>query len=237
MTDPRETTAADIVHPTKQHFVYAKLRAEILNCVLKPGTRLRIDELAIRFGVSIIPVREALRMLQSEGLVVNVPHVGAAVSPLEVSAIIESLAIMEGLEIVSTRAVGESASAEDLASLDAQVAAMDAALTKDRAQDWAQLNRQFHLEIARMAGMPLLQDMLARAFDRWERVWHYYFEGVATRRIAQAQAEHREMIRQMKARDLVALEETIRRHNRAPLAAYLAQYEAAVPGQPGTGDR
>ena len=73
--------------------------------------------------------------------------------------------------------------------------------------------------------MPLLQDMLVRAFDRWERVWRFHFEGVATRRIARAQAEHHDMVRHLGARDLSALEDTVRRHNRAALEAYLAQHD------------
>jgi DNA-binding GntR family transcriptional regulator len=214
-----------IVHPTKQHFVYARLRADIISCQLAPGTKLRIDELAERFDVSIIPVREALKVLQTEGLVVNVPHVGAAVSPIEANAITEALTIMEGLEIVSARAAAETATEADLAELDSRVGAMDTALAEERADDWVVQNRLFHLAIARIAAMPLLQDMLARAFDRWERVWRFYFEGVATRRILFAQAEHHDMMRQLRVRDLPALEDTFRRHNRAALAAYLAEHE------------
>ena len=74
--------------------------------------------------------------------------------------------------------------------------------------------------------MPLLRDMLMRAFDRWERVWHYHFQGVLARRVSQAQAEHHDMLRQIRARDYPALEETIRTHNRAALAAYTAHHAA-----------
>jgi DNA-binding GntR family transcriptional regulator len=218
-------TRDEVIHPTKQHFVYAKLRAEIISCQLAPGSRLRIDELASRFDVSIIPVREALKVLQSEGLVVTVPHVGAAVSPIETNAITEALTIMEGLEIVSARAAAATAIEADLSELDLRVATMDRALAEGRAGEWVAQNRQFHLAIARIADMPLLQDMLTRAFDRWERVWRYYFEGVATRRMLLAQAEHHAIMRHMRARDLASLENTVRRHNQAALAAYLAEHE------------
>lgn len=227
MSAPSDAPIRDAFqHPTKQHFVYAKLRDGIVTCVLKPGERLRIDELARRFEVSIIPVREALRVLQSEGLVINVPHVGTAVAPIDANAIAEALSIMEGLEMVSTRAAANRASERDLDDLSARVAAMEDALASGHAEHWALLNRQFHVSIARIAAMPLLQDMLTRAFDRWERVWHFYFHGVFARRIHQAQAEHHEMVRQLRARDLVALETTVREHNRAALAAYTAEHAA-----------
>ena len=69
-------------HLTKQQFVYTTLRESIIRCELSPGTRLVIDDLARQFKVSIIPVREALRLLQSEGLVLSVAHVGATVAPI-----------------------------------------------------------------------------------------------------------------------------------------------------------
>src|SRR6476660_2924774 len=56
-------------HLTKQQFVYTTLRNSIIRCELAPASRLVIDDIAHRLRVSIIPVREALRLLQSEGLV------------------------------------------------------------------------------------------------------------------------------------------------------------------------
>ena len=69
-------------HRTKQEFVCQTLRQAILSCELRPGERLVIDDLARRLLVSIIPVREALQVLQAEGLVLTVPHVGATFQPI-----------------------------------------------------------------------------------------------------------------------------------------------------------
>ena len=69
-------TLAAAPHRTKQEFVYRTLRDAILRCELQPGERLVIDDLARRLNVSIIPVREALQLLQAESLVQVVPHVG-----------------------------------------------------------------------------------------------------------------------------------------------------------------
>ena len=100
-------------HLTKQQFVYTTLRESIIRCELGPGTRLVIDDLARQFKVSIIPVREALRLLQSEGLVLSVAHVGATVAPIARASVVEVFTLLEGLEVVAARIAAERATAAD----------------------------------------------------------------------------------------------------------------------------
>jgi DNA-binding GntR family transcriptional regulator len=206
--------------------VYSTLRDAIIACELRPGERLVIDELARRLDISIIPVREALLLLESEGLVVSVAHVGATVAPISRQSILEVFTILEGLETVSARAAAISGTEEDFAALDSLVAAMDGALEQGRQSAWAELNSQFHLAISRMSGMPMLHEMLQRALDHWDRVRRFFFKDVFTRRARLAQREHHEMLRLMRARDLDALEHAMRTHNRGALAAYTAHLEA-----------
>jgi DNA-binding GntR family transcriptional regulator len=209
-------------HLTKQQLVYATLRESIIRCDLAPGTRLVIDELARQFKVSIIPVREALRLLQSEGLVISVAHVGATVAPISHASVVEVFTLLEGLEVVATRAAAERATPEDLAELTGFVAEMDRALEAGSPLHWAEINTRFHLAIARMTAMPILQDMMQRVVDYWDRVRRFYFRDVLIHRIKLAQAEHHAMLEQMEARSFTALEQTVREHNRGALAAYTA---------------
>jgi DNA-binding GntR family transcriptional regulator len=208
------------VHLTKQQYAYRTLRDGILKGDLAPGTRLVIDDLARRFEISIIPVREALRLLQSEGLVVSVAHVGATVAPISRESVTEVFTVLEGLEVVATRSAAERATPQDLDRLAAIVGEMDQALDADAPQLWAELNTRFHLAISALTGMPMLQEMMQRAFDHWDRVRRHYFKGVLVRRARRAQAEHHQMLDQIRARDLAGLENTIRQHNQAALAAY-----------------
>jgi len=67
---------------TKQEYVYQALRGAILRGELAPGQRLVIDQIGRRLQVSAIPIREALQLLQSEGLVLSAPHVGSTVAPI-----------------------------------------------------------------------------------------------------------------------------------------------------------
>jgi DNA-binding GntR family transcriptional regulator len=218
---------------TKQQFVYETLRASIVRCELGPGERLVIDELARRLQVSIVPVREALRLLESEGLVISVAHVGATVAPISRESIAEVFTVLEGLEAVSTRAVARRAQATDFTALDRLAVDMDRALAEGRPNEWAELNTRFHLAIGRLCGMPMLEQMLQRALDHWERVRRHFFNGVLSHRASEAQREHHQLLSQMKAGDLAGLERTIRDHNQGALAAYAAYLDASEVDHPG----
>ena len=184
-----------------------------------------IDEPARQLEVSAIPVREALQLLQSEGLVQSVPHVGATVATISHESIREVFTVLEGLEIVATRGAAERAQPEDIEALTGIVEGMDRALAEGVHEQWADLNTRFHLTISRLSAMPMLQEMLARALDHWDRVRRYYFSGVLVHRAEQAQEEHHALLAAIKTRDLARLEDTIRQHNRGALAAYTAYLE------------
>lgn len=215
-------------HLTKQQFVYSTLRESILRCELAPGTRLVIDDLARQFRVSIIPVREALRLLQSEGLVVSIAHVGATVAPISHASVVEVFTLLEGLEVVASRAAAQQATEADLATLRELVAEMDRAIDAGSPQRWAEINTRFHLAICRTAGMPILLEMMQRAVDYWDRVRRYYFKDVLIHRTRQAQAEHHAIVTHLEARDLPRLEQTVREHNQAALASYTAHLEGTL---------
>jgi DNA-binding GntR family transcriptional regulator len=222
-------------HLTKQQYVYEMVRHAILRCEYAPGTRLVIDDLARRFDVSIIPVREALRLLESEGLIANVPHVGPAVAPVSRASVVETFTILDGLEVVSTRAAARSSAApRRFQDLDRLVHEMDRALADGKPGAWGDLNSQFHLAISRRCAMPMLEQMLQRALDHWDRVRRHFFRGVLLKRAAEAQREHHRIVSHIKSRDLKRLEHTIRTHNRRALAAYTA-YLDAHPDEDGTG--
>ena len=87
------------MHTTLQDRVTDALRAKILSGELAPGARLRQDELARTFNVSHIPVREALRNLDAEGLVNIQPHRGAVVMPLSALEIEEIVRLRQILEV------------------------------------------------------------------------------------------------------------------------------------------
>lgn len=205
---------------TKQELVYRSLRDAIMRCELAPGQRLVIDELARRLHVSAIPVREALHLLTSERLVVNVPHVGATVAPIAPESVHEVFTVMEGLEIVAAREAAAGLQGGQAGELEDLLRVMDEALRAEAYAEWSSLNSRFHVAISAMTGMALLRDMTERALGHWDRIRRHFFEGVLVRRAVTAQREHHELLSAMKAGQTAVIEEVVRRHNQGALRDY-----------------
>ena len=135
------------------HALRARVRARASS-----STTWRVSSRSASF-----PVREALRLLQSEGLVLSVAHVGATVAPISRESVVEVFTLLEGLEVVAARVAAERATAADFERSAAFVAEMDRALEAGSPLHWAEINTRFHLAISRLADMPILQDMMQRA--------------------------------------------------------------------------
>lgn len=132
--------------------VAARLRAEIMTGVLRPDTFIRLDETAARLGVSITPVREALRTLRGEGMVELEPHRGHRVVPLS-RADIEDIFWLQGTiarELAATVARRiTAAQIDELVELNAQLAASATAGDPDQI---AQCEFAFHRAFNRAGG-------------------------------------------------------------------------------------
>lgn len=125
--------------------VYERLREEIRNGVLKPGSRLTETELAQRLAISRTPVREAIRRLESEGLVDHQPRIGAVVRKLEYPEVMELYEMRTVLEATAARLAARAASPmelEDLVSINTEMAAADAPPKR-----LVELNRLFHARL------------------------------------------------------------------------------------------
>jgi DNA-binding GntR family transcriptional regulator len=99
---------------------------------------------------------------------------------------------------------------------------MDDLMTAGSYGAWGDLNRRFHLGISALTQLPMLQEMTARIFDRWDRVRRYYFTHVLVHRARQAQGEHRQILDAMRAKDLDRLQTLVRQHNQSALVAYMS---------------
>jgi DNA-binding GntR family transcriptional regulator len=108
--------------------VYRAVREDILHLVLIPGARLAFDELARRYGVSHTPVRQALRRLESEGLVVSSPRRGSRVAPLSFDELEEIQAIRLGVETMLARYGAAGCTSDTLVKMEGDFAAIDDAL-------------------------------------------------------------------------------------------------------------
>jgi DNA-binding GntR family transcriptional regulator len=211
-------------HRTKQEMAYQALRTSIMRCELQPGDRLIIDDISRQLGVSHIPVREALHQLQSDGLVINVPHAGATVALISPNDVSEVFSLMEGLERIALRVAAAKITPAELQELSQAVEAMDQAVAADDGEEWANRNSDFHRHIAHIADMTLLIDFTERTLDQWERVRRYY--NILSGRMTRAQQQHHEILEALETVDIEQLEYLATIHNREARDAYLAQNDA-----------
>lgn len=146
-------------HATAQDFVLQAVRDAILTSVFEPGARLRQEQLADMFGTSRIPVREALRALEYEGLVRSEPHRGFTVTSLDADDVDEVYELRMLLEGEAVRLAIPLLTDEDLTELDALFQAMAGSAEPD-----AQLaaRERFYLRLFAVAGRPRLLSLILR---------------------------------------------------------------------------
>lgn len=205
----------------KQDAVYAALRSDILAGELRPGERLRIDDITHELGVSHIPVREALKQLEADGYVTIEPYVGTTVAELEASWIHELFELKESLELISGRAACRRMSDDDLDEVRAVLERMDHLI--DDPEAWSAANVELHRLICARAGTKLAGQLLDRVLSQWDRLRRFFLQEVFAERVAEAQREHWAIFRALERRDAAELEAVILEHNRRALDAYASQ--------------
>ncbi len=146
-------------YSSKSDIVCAMLRELIISGELSPSEPLRQRELASRFGVSQTPVREALRRLESEGLVVNDPHRGATVTASRNGIVEDNSQIRAALEPLGARLAARAISPEQLAMLRHLNHEMTTLPDGDD-ERYGVLNREFHFTIYESASSPMLLSMM-----------------------------------------------------------------------------
>lgn len=157
-------TAGSGQHPD----VLADLRAAILAGDEPPGTPIPVDRVAAFFGVSQIPVREALKTLTGEGLVEHTPHVGYAVAKLTFAEFCELYEVRQALETSAlAAALRQAGPADDEAALAAHTALTEVIAAGDLRGYHAQ-SRRFHLALIAPAQMQRLVHMYEAAWNLTE---------------------------------------------------------------------
>lgn len=219
------TLSPKMAYKTKQEYVYQVLREAIMQCELIPYQKLIISEIAKQLGVSTIPVREALQLLQSEDLVNYNAHSGAIVSPITQASIVETFNIKEALESVATRNAVQQLTNEYAEDLRKQLAEMDEALISGKEKGWGPLNEKFHCTIVQVADMPVLKEMHSKIMDKWERIRRYFFSEVLSHRHHQSQEEHYAILKAMEEKDSEKAEKSTRLHNQNALKDYMAYFD------------
>lgn len=196
--------------------VYEKIRADILACVLAPGSRVFENDLAQRYNVSKSPVRDALLRLQEQGLIEVLPRKGYLIRPISIGDAHDLYEMRLLLEKSCIRRACEEASDEDLASLDKFRIVENGNLAH-----WVTYNRDFHRRIAELSGNARMAKMANEVIDQFDRLT---FVGVSNAPSPQSTqisgasekfvAEHCEIIDALQARDRSQVTSLINKHIR-----------------------
>jgi DNA-binding GntR family transcriptional regulator len=143
------------------------LREQILAGRLSPGSRLSQLSIAEQYGVSRIPVREALSALSSEGLVIMEPARGARVAALDAADVRDVYLLRERLEPMVVAAAIDRITDRHVTEAEVLVTSMDAAETSGT--EWLRLDRQFHTMWNGLVDMPRLIRMVEQLWDVAQR--------------------------------------------------------------------
>lgn len=205
---------------TMAETVADRLRKLIIDGQLPPGTTLRLAPLAQQLGVSIMPVREAFRLLESERLVVVTPRRGAVVAELSIDDIEETYAIRVALEGLAARHATDRLSAGDLADIGALFDEMGQAKEAGDLQAFIFADRAFHRRLYQSSGRDHLIHMIAELEGRSQRYAPYVYG--AWQPLDIALRAHRPLLDAIEAGDPALVEARTREHMSAAAARLLA---------------
>ncbi|MFB8241740.1 GntR family transcriptional regulator [Kitasatospora purpeofusca] len=184
---------------SKADLVYDSLRAAIAEGDLKPGERINMDELARNLGVSKIPVREAVKRLEADGLVVSRVHSGVTVAEVDAAEMRGVFLAREAIEGLVAGLAAERITDAQLAELESVQQQMRGRLGTGALQRLPELNSEFHRILAEAAGYRILAELTDQLLLTVRR--HRISAPVDPENWAQVVAEHDGIVTALRRRD------------------------------------
>ena len=207
----------EAIFKTKNEAIYDMLRKEILQARIKPGEKIVVSDLSKKIGVSEIPIREAVKKLESEGFLTVMPHVGITVSKLDPDEVVEFYLIRIELESLASRLATPHISQEDIEYLTKKNQEMKSALQRNDPEMLATLNKQFHLKIYAAAKRPHLYKLIADLWDKVSWIRSVFF--LAPQIALDSLKEHAEIIEAIRKKDGELVGKLMREQKRHSLKA------------------
>ncbi|RMF88935.1 MAG: GntR family transcriptional regulator [Nitrospinota bacterium] len=189
---------------------YHRIKQDIMQGKLLPGTLLSDALLARRMRISRTPVREALHLLQQEGLVEIIPGRGTFVKEISLQEVLEILQIRMVLESLAVKLAAERIEEKVLAELEEEFAQVEAALTENRKtpEELQAFGARLHEAILSACGNRTLTELINTLRERIYRAKRFAFDrvfvdvqGKYTNRLYQSIEEHRRILKALQARD------------------------------------
>lgn len=184
---------------TKTEVVYDFLKKNILNGRYQPGEKIVISVIARQLDVSDIPIREALKRLQTEGFLDITPHVGAKVVEIDQDEFEQITLIRAELEGLATRLSINYLSEKDFKELDRLNREGDVLVKNKSYRQLAELNKKFHFTIYQSLPHNVITKMISDLWDKARMQPHVFTYSVD--RCRQSQKEHKLVVKALKKGD------------------------------------
>ena len=191
---PRAATAASKI--------YSDLRAELVTLQRRPGEAVSEAEIALSYGVSRTPVREAILKLSDEGLLEIFPQSGIFVSRIPLAALPEAIIVRKALEATTAQLAAERATASQILVLHAILERQREANAANDRDAFHQADEMFHATIAEVAGYPGIWTLIQQVKVHVDRYRQLTLPQVG--RIARTIAEHEAILDAIEAHDPAA---------------------------------
>ena len=154
------------LYTTSADYAYQELRHKIITKQLKPGQRLPEVNIAVQMGVSRTPVREALRRLASEGLVIIIPNSGARLEAPTAREIEDTFLVRDQLETLAIRLAAERIGDRHLRRLEEAMIEEGRAIEEKDLEKYLEVNEAFHKAIADASGNRVLAEYVENILAR-----------------------------------------------------------------------
>jgi DNA-binding GntR family transcriptional regulator len=202
--------------------VAARLRALILSGELEPKSRVNEMDLCARFGISRTPLREAIKILATEGLLELLPNRGARVGSVSQAEIEEMIEVVAALEASAGERACRMAEEAEIDAVEARTLMMAKAMARGDEAAYFRLNREIHEAIMAAARNATLAQIYANLSSRIQRM--RYTAHKTPEQWMRAMAEHERMAALLRARDGEALARLMRDHVRSKAEVIAAAY-------------
>lgn len=204
----------------KSAYAYDEIRSRIADGRLEPGTRLRLRELGLELGLSEMPVREALRMLQRDGMVEIQDHRGATVTEISFDDVVDQISTRMWLEALAVESSVPKLDATALRRAEVAYEKLSEGAALGDPGGFSIANRAFH-EALEGGASPALTEMIQTLWDRAgvSRRQRSLF-GFEPQRMERAQVEHRKLLDAATGADALGARNAMIAHRVATLASW-----------------
>jgi DNA-binding GntR family transcriptional regulator len=204
------------------------LRASILSGEIRAGARIRIAELEDRLGISRIPIREALRRLEAEGLVKTTPHRATVATPLSLTELWDVYDVREALEIRAAKRSVARLSPEQLeAAIVARIEAA-AAIHEDDRPRFFEANHRFHRLLREPGSNPTMEHIIQQLLQTADRYTNLALNVAEAAELSEVQ--HQRIYEAYVARDWQAVKRETTAHLHITRNTVLAALNSHFPG-------